>query len=70
MSALPTTFVALGYFPKRLMARPLAEEIPVNRFCLIDSPETATETALRCGFERDGVEPGPYYLFEFWRRVE
>ncbi len=45
-----------------------AGETPVNRYCLIDDFETALETARRFASGRDRVEPGPYYLFEVYRR--
>jgi hypothetical protein len=53
-----------------LSCNQMAEEVAVNRFCLIDDFDAALETTRRFGLETDGVEPGPYYLFEVWRRVE
>jgi hypothetical protein len=44
----------------------LAEEIKVNRYCLIDGSEMAFEIAKQ--FEVKGAEPGPYYVVEVWRQ--
>jgi hypothetical protein len=40
----------------------MAEEIPVNDFCLIDDLDTALTTARRFGIEQP--EPGPYVIVE------
>ena len=40
----------------------MAEEIPVNDFCLIDDIETALAAARRFGIEQP--EPGPYVIVE------
>jgi hypothetical protein len=52
-----------------LSCNAMAREIAVNRFCLIDAFEDARDIAHRFGAQTDGVEPGPYYLFEVWRRI-
>mgnify|MGYP000849628758 FL=1 len=48
----------------------LSRAVAVNGSCLIDDFARALGVARLCGSERTGVEPGPYYLFEVWRRVE
>ena len=42
----------------------LAEHIPVNRACLIDSLNDAIAIATRFSIEQP--EPGPYAIFEVW----
>ena len=46
----------------------LAREIPVNRYCLVDSLPEAVALAKR--FAREEPEPGPYYVFEVLRQQE
>lgn len=53
-----------------LSCNALSREVAVNRYCLIDGYDRALDVARLCGSERTGVEPGPYYLFEVWRRME
>ena len=44
----------------------MAEQVSVNRHCLVDDPETAFQLARDFG---DGLgEPGPYYVVEVWRQ--
>ena len=43
----------------------LAREVAVNRYCLLDSFDAATELAKRCDVEQP--EPGEYYVIEVWR---
>ncbi|RYD83747.1 MAG: hypothetical protein EOP84_07430 [Verrucomicrobiaceae bacterium] len=45
----------------------LAEEIPVNRFCLIDDAQTVLRLASEV--EAMGAEPGPYHVVEVWRQT-
>jgi hypothetical protein len=45
----------------------MAEEIPVNRACLIGSLEEALKLAQR--FDREAPEPGPYFVVRVMRRV-
>jgi hypothetical protein len=40
----------------------LADEVPVNRYCLVHTLEAAISLARR--FAADGPEPGPYFVFE------
>jgi len=44
----------------------MADEIKVNRYCLIDESDKAFEIAKQ--FEAKGAEPGPYYVIEVWRQ--
>jgi len=43
----------------------LAQEVPVNRFCLVDTLAEAQSLADRCS--REEPEPGPYYVLEVLR---
>lgn len=43
----------------------LASEVPVNRYCLLDTLAEAETVADRCS--RDEPEPGPYYVLEALR---
>jgi hypothetical protein len=45
----------------------MAQEIPVNRFCLIDEPERALQVAR--DFSVRKPEPGTYFVLEVWRKV-
>lgn len=45
-----------------------ADDLPVNRYCLADSLETAIEFA-RLFAGGAGCEPGPYFVLEVWRRL-
>ncbi len=51
-----------------LSCNDMSPELPVNPCCLIDDFERAYEIAARFGSEVDSVEPGPYYLFQVFRR--
>lgn len=42
------------------------EEFPVNRYCLLDDFDAAYQAAAE--FSKDKYEPGPYYLFEVYRK--
>ena len=42
----------------------MAEEHPVNRYCLIDDPDTAL--AMARDFATGNCEPGPYCVVEVW----
>jgi len=47
----------------------ISKEVAVNRFCLIDEFDRALALARWFGSGDAKVEPGPYYLFEVWRRM-
>jgi hypothetical protein len=42
----------------------MAEEYPVNRYCLVDDPDTAL--AMARDFASGNCEPGPYCVVEVW----
>ena len=42
----------------------MAEEYPVNRYCLVDDPDTAL--AMARDFATGNCEPGPYCVVEVW----
>lgn len=77
---LPADFELLGYdCPNKATDWPfsgfdcsplscnyMANEIPVNAFCLIDDLETALATA--SNFGKRQPEPGCYYVVEVWRK--
>ena len=44
----------------------MAEEYPVNRYCLVDGLDTAVPMARH--FATGNCEPGPYCVVEVWRR--
>jgi hypothetical protein len=52
----------LGFGCSPLSCNGMAENIPVNEFCLIDDLETALAAARRFGVEQP--EPGPYVIVE------
>jgi hypothetical protein len=52
-----------------LSCNSMSTEIPVNRYCLIETLDEAYAPARRFGAETDGVEPGPYYLFQLFRQA-
>jgi hypothetical protein len=73
---LSTSFMRLGYDAvsrssgtafecSPLSCNLMAKEIQINRYCLLDEPETAFRKALE--FEQSGCEPGPYLVVEVWR---
>jgi hypothetical protein len=43
----------------------MANQVEVNRFCLVDSIDEAIALAAR--FSRREAEPGPYYVLKVWR---
>lgn len=45
----------------------LHEIYPVNQFCLVDNLENAYKYCLEV--EKQKAEPGPYYLFEVYRKI-
>lgn len=46
-----------------------ADDIPVNRFCLIDEAERALALAATfSGSKGNGCEPGNYFVLEVWRK--
>lgn len=48
----------------------MSTTIRVNRHCLIETLDEAYASARRFGAESDGVEPGPYYLFQRFRQAQ
>jgi hypothetical protein len=76
---LPASFVSLGFdavsksvasfFECSLLScNSMAAEMPVNRFCLLDTLEEAMALAERCS--RGEAEPGPYYVLEVLRDMK
>ena len=45
-----------------------SEQVPVNRWCLLDDAEIAFQLAARVSRATSGAEPGPYYVVEVWKR--
>jgi hypothetical protein len=75
---LPSSFVRLGYDAvsrstgnnfecSPLSCNYMAEHVPVNRYCLVDTEQEAFELARE--FSAGNCEPGPYYVVEVWKRV-
>ena len=73
---LPASFVSLGFdvvnrtFSAFFECSPLscngmADEVPVNRFCLQETLTEAITFAQRCA--REEPEPGPFYVIEVLR---
>jgi hypothetical protein len=73
---LPASFVSLGFdvvnktFSAFFECSPLscngmADEVPVNRFCLLATLTEAVTFAQRCA--REEPEPGPFYVIEVLR---
>lgn len=58
----PLTLSVLGFGCSPLSCNGMAQEIPVNRFCLLDNLDTALAIAKRFGAEQP--EPGPYLIIE------
>jgi hypothetical protein len=56
----------LGFGHSPLSCNAMAEEVPVNRFCLIDNLDDALKVAQR--FDREAPEPGPYFVVQVFRR--
>jgi hypothetical protein len=46
----------------------MAEEVPVNRFCLLGTLDEAIAFAERCA--REEPEPGPFYVLEVLRAAD
>jgi hypothetical protein len=76
VESLPSTFVSLGFDAvsksvssffecSPLSCNNMAAELPVNRFCLLETLEEAIALAERCS--RGEGEPGPYYVLEVLR---
>jgi|WetSurMetagenome_2_1015567.scaffolds.fasta_scaffold204951_2 hypothetical protein len=77
---LPADYERLGYDAvsregvANLECSPLfcngrADDIAVNRFCLIDEPERALGLAqMFSGSHGNGCEPGNYFVLEVWRK--
>jgi len=74
---LPQDFVLLGFDAvsrsvsaffecSPLSCNGLAAEVPVNRYCLVDTLAEAAALAERCS--REEPEPGPYYVVEVLRQ--
>jgi hypothetical protein len=75
---LPDDYVRLGYDAVNrtgcphfecgpLFCNGMADEIEVNRFCLIDEPQRALEVARY--FSERKPEPGTYFAVEVWRKT-
>lgn len=73
---LPDTFELLGFDAvsrtmgnifehSPLSCNHMADEIAVNRYCLVDNEQAAFQMAQR--FEAGEGEPGLYYVVEVWR---
>ncbi len=60
----PTCGGQFGHSP--LSCNHLAESVPTNRYCLLDTAEEAF--ALAPTLESSGCEPGPYHIVEVWRQ--
>jgi hypothetical protein len=76
VESLPPNFVTLGFDAvsksvssffecSPLSCNNMAAELPVNRFCLLETLEEAVALAERCS-SGEG-EPGPYYVLEVLR---
>ena len=76
---LPAGFESLGfdivsksisaYFEcSPLSCNGMANEVPVNRFCLVDGLDQAVSLAER--FSREEPEPGPYYVLDVQRATD
>lgn len=55
-----------GFGCSPLSCNGMAQRIPVNRFCLIETIDAAIDVARQFGKEQP--EPGVYYVMEVWRR--
>ena len=55
-----------SFFCSPLSCNYMAEEYPVNRYCLVDDLDTAL--AMARDFANGNCEPGPYCVVEVWRR--
>jgi hypothetical protein len=55
-----------GFDCSPLSCNSMAEEIEVNRYCLIEDKRLALEVASHFGIEQP--EPGNYYVVEVWRK--
>ena len=62
---LKTTILGFGCSP--LSCNGMAEEIAVNRYCLLDDLDNACAVATRFGVEQP--EPGPYVVIEVLSRT-
>jgi hypothetical protein len=60
-------FAGAAFECSPLSCNSMADEVPVNRYCLFDEPEIALQKA--ADFEASGCEPGPYFVVEVWRRA-
>ena len=58
--------VAPGFSCSPLSCNGMAEEYPVNRYCLVDDLDTAVPMARH--FATGNCEPGAYCVVEVWRR--
>jgi hypothetical protein len=77
---LPLSYARLGYdavsrtYENAFECSPLscnyaAQQIPVNRFCLLDDAERALRLARRFSDPEQGYEPGPYFVVEVLRET-
>jgi hypothetical protein len=75
---LPSSFIRLGYDAvsrstgndfecSPLSCNGMAEHVPVNRHCLVDTEQEAFKLARE--FSAGNCETGPYYVVEVWSRA-
>ena len=57
-----------GFECSPLSCNHCAENTPVNRHCLMDDLHLAVQKGIEFGNRQSGVEPGPYYLVEVFRK--
>lgn len=57
-----------GFECSPLSCNHCAENTPVNRHCLLDDLHLAVQKGSEFGNPQSGVEPGPYYLVEVFRK--
>jgi hypothetical protein len=78
VESLPAGFASLGFDVVNKTLAPffecsplscngMAEEVPVNRFCLLATLDEAIAFAQRCA--REEPEPGPFYVIEVLRET-
>ena len=77
-SPMPASFQLLGWDVANRLFAPdfecsplscngLAQTVPVNEFCLVESEQEAIDLARRCA--REQPEPGTYFVVEVWREL-
>lgn len=58
-----------GFECSPLSCNHCAENCRVNEHCLLDDLDSAVQKGIEFGNPESGVEPGPYYLVEVYRKV-